>query len=516
MKRTMKAVFYLAVFAASFLMVLYGVRHEPELLRMIGVQSAQAKGNGEPDFQLLYQAYGIVHENYVESLDKDGDGKKMEYGAIRGLLKSVGDPYTRFIDPTAYKNMMIETKGEFGGIGITIGINKMNQQLTVIAPLEGTPAAKIGLKAGDIIMKVNGVSTEDMALDDAVSRIRGPKNEKVKLTIWRPGFEDDGKDFDIVRDTIVLKPVNKTKMMEGKIGYVRLESFSENSAPEIEEGIKQLKKEGMKAFILDLRYNPGGLLPAAIDVSRLFIDEGPIVHRQNRSGKLVTYYAQTGGRILDLPMVVLVNHYSASASEIVSGALQDHGVATIMGETTYGKGLVQSIFRLDDDSAILVTTDKYLTAKKRDINKLGIVPDIVVKAGSVDSHTGKQDSEDADSQGKVGKFQISELKSNGVILNGAPVKDISYKQFGGKHYLEIDDVAKLFNATSKIDDKTKILAIDQNKETIDDEKNDIQLKRALEYLKEKTGQEVKKTDAPIAPVDKAVVKKTKAADKKKK
>jgi len=241
MKRSSKALFYLAVLAASFLMVLYGVRRQPELMRMIGVQSAKAQGTGQADFQLLNQAYDIVRSSYVEALDKQDDVKKMEYGAIRGMLKSVGDPYTRFIDPNAYKNMMIETKGEFGGIGITIGINRVNEQLTVIAPLEGTPAAKIGLKAGDIILKINGVSTEDMALDDAVSRIRGPKGEKVTLTIWRNGFvEDDGKNFDIIRDTIVLKPVNKTKMMESKIGYVRLESFSENSAPEIEVSINKL------------------------------------------------------------------------------------------------------------------------------------------------------------------------------------------------------------------------------------------------------------------------------------
>jgi hypothetical protein len=249
----------------------------------------------------------------------------------------------------------------------------------------------------------------------------------------------------------------------------------------------------MKAFILDLRFNPGGLLPAAIDVSNLFIDEGPIVHRQNRSGKLETYYAKSGTKIVDVPVVVLVNKLSASASEIVSGALQDDGVATIIGETTFGKGLVQSIFRLDDDSAILVTTDKYLTAKKRDINKHGIVPDIVVKAENVDTQTGKKTSGGGDEEGEenskgptVGKFPISEIKGhNGIIFNGTPIKNVYYKEVDSKHYLAVDDVAKLFGASVKLDDKNKILSVDTTKEPELDDKNDIQLQRAIEFLKGK-------------------------------
>ncbi len=512
MKNSYKVLFYAILFAAVVGMAFYGGRNESELLRLCGVERAHAQGlsQDDPSFPILFQAYRIVKESYLEDLEKPDDMKKMEYGAIRGMLKSLGDQYTRFMDPTAYKNMMIDTKGEFGGIGITIGINKYNAQLTVISPLEDTPAYRIGLKAGDIILKINGTSTEDMALDDAVSRIRGPKGEKVTLTIWRPGFDDNGKDFEIIRDIIELKPVKKFKMLENNIGYAKLESFSEASAPDLSENIKSLKAQGMKAFILDLRNNPGGLLPAAIDVSRLFINEGPIVHRQSREGKTITYYAKPGTKILSLPMVVLVNGYSASASEIVSGALQDHGVATIIGQTTFGKGLVQSIFRLDDESAILVTTDKYLTAKKRDINKHGIVPDIVVSPSAVDAHEGKsptnpEESEDEDTPSKttVGKFPIAQVKGhNGVIFNGMPVKNVFYKKFDNKHYLEVDDVAALFKASVKLDEANKILNIDQ-KEKLEEDTDDIQLKRAVEFLENKLGvkpatQKAAATEKPAA------------------
>lgn len=492
MKRTGKVLFYFFLFTTFVWMTVYGIRHEGELLQMLGVQSVQAKGiGGELNFPILEQTYDIVKSNYVDSLDSEESETKLQYGAIRGMLNSIGDPYTRFMDPTAYKNMMIETKGEFGGIGITIEINRANNQLTVNSIIDDTPAQRVGLKAGDIIMKIDGTTTEYMALDDAVARIRGPKGKKVTLRIWRLGFDDDGKDFDIIRDVIVLKPINKTKMLENKIGYTKLESFSENSANDLEKSIKDLKKQGMKALIFDLRNNPGGLLPAAIDVSRLFVNEGPIVHRQNRSGKLVTYYAN-GTKIVDVPVVVLVNKYSASASEIVSGALQDNEAATIMGETTFGKGLVQSIFRLDDSSAILVTTDKYLTAKKRDINKHGIEPDIVVKAENVDTQSGKKntdaDSSDYDrSKGpKVGKFPLDEIKGhNGIIFNGTPVKGIFYKEVDKKHYLAVDDVAKLFGAKMKLDEKNKILDIDDTDKDTKDDSNDIQMKRAIEFLKDK-------------------------------
>lgn len=484
MKRMLKPFFYIALFVAIIGISFYGGKHESDILRHFGVENIEAKGIDfeSDDFGLLMEAVRIVRGHYLEKLDYDKDETKLVYGSIKGMLRSMGDQYTRFMNPQSYTNMTIDTTGKFGGIGIQIGIR--NEYLTVIAPIEDTPAARAELKAGDIIIKIDGVDTEDMALDDAVARIRGEKGTDVVLTIWRRGYEDEGKDYKITRDTIEVKPVNKVEMLDGDIGYVKLESFSEMSEPTIRENIEKFKKQGMKAFILDLRYNPGGLLPAAVEVANLFVDEGPIVHRVSRDGEPMTYYAKRGRRIIFVPTVVLVNQYSASASEIVSGALQDHKVATVMGETTFGKGLVQTVYKLSDGSAILVTTDKYLTAMKRDIHKKGIVPDIVVTPDAVDTHEGKQDQNEREA-GTVGKFQIKELEgNNGVVFKSVPLKDIRYSVFNGKRYLEIDDVARLFVVNATLDEKTGILYVDAGDEKPEDSSNDVQLKRAIEYLKE--------------------------------
>ncbi len=487
MKKSIRILFYINVILIVSLMSIYAWNHKPEILRGLGVEQIHASYINEnaEDFDLLLQVMQIVKRHYVEELDSEEEAQKMVYGSIKGMLRSLGDQYTRFMDPEAYTNMTIETKGKFGGVGITIGIR--NEQLTVISPLEDTPAFKAGLKAGDIIIDIDGVSTEDMALDDAVARIRGNPGDKVVLKIWRRGFESEGKDFEIIRDIIELKPINKSRMIDDEIGYVKLETFSQVSATELADHIKEFKSKGMKGFILDLRYNPGGLLPAAIDVARLFIDEGPIVHRQGRDGKTVTYYAKRGKKIVDVPTVVLVNKYSASASEIVSGALQDHGVATLIGETTFGKGLVQTVFRLDDDSAVLVTTDKYLTAMKRDINKLGIEPDIIVTQDSVDVHEGNKNKDDDHKPGTVGKFVVEELEgNNGVIFNKMPLKDIRYQTIDNKRYLAVDDVSKLFGATMKLDEKTGILDIEtEYGDELENDENDVQLNKAIEFLKEK-------------------------------
>lgn len=468
---------------AVIMMSFWGGKNESRILRLLGVEKVEAQGgfSNSGDFRLLREAYHIINRYYLEKLDSDDKQTELEYGAIRGMLRSLDDQYTRFMNPKSYENMTIETKGKFGGVGIVIGIR--NYQLTVISPLEGTPAAEAGLDSGDIIIKIDGTSTEDMALDDAVARIRGEPGEPVVLTIWRPGLESDGKDYEVIRDIIELKPINKAEMLDDEIGYVKLETFSEVSRNKLRDSILEFKKEGMKGFILDLRGNPGGLLDSAVKVAYLFIEEGPIVHRENRAGRLTTYYAERGQKIVDFPTVVLVNEYSASASEIVSGALQDHGVATIMGQTTFGKGLVQTVYRLSDNSAILVTTDRYLTAKKRDINKKGIVPDIVVSKEQVDVH------ESSDREGrelnKVAKFPLAELEGkNGIIYNGMPLTEIRYKEYDDKRYLAVDDVAKLFNVSMQLDEKTGILDIEKDPEDLKDTKDDIMIKRAQEYLLE--------------------------------
>ncbi len=499
----------------------YYVKNDPQLASLLGPVSARAQIGGARfgESQILNAAYDTVYDNFVDRIEDPEIQKKLEYGAIRGMLKALDDPYTRFVDPKAYENMTIETEGSFGGIGITIGIR--NEQLTVITPFEDSPASKVGLKSGDIILKVNGEPTEEMALDDAVSRIRGKKGTKVKLTIWRRGFKSsDGKEFEITRDDIKVKPVNKTEMLEDDIAYIKLESFSKTSEEMIKASYLSLKGKGAKALILDLRFNPGGLLESAIECANLFIDEGPIVHRKNRTGTVKTYYAQKGRKIIDLPVVVLVNQYSASASEILSGALQDNKAATIMGETTFGKGLVQTVFPMRDNSAVLVTTDKYMTSKMRDINKKGITPDIIVTGDNVDAHAAPESETDDDSAkaGVIGKFPLDEIRGkNGVIFNGSPRKDIRYKEIDGKRYLEVDDVAKLFNMAMSLDEQNKILDIEDNPDKIKENTKDVQLDRAIEFLKNKIGEpykgsakstsapapkEIKETDAGKKPAPK--------------
>ena len=489
MNKAIKFIFYTFILLAASGMAFYAGKNAPEILRQFGSESVHAGGlSGDSSFNLFYEAYSIVSRHYLKKLDSKEDYTKMEYGAIRGMLRSLGDQYTRFMDPKAYNNMTIETKGKFGGVGIVIGIR--NEQLTVISPLEGTPAFRAGLKSGDIIIKIDGVSTEDMALDDAVARIRGNPGDKVVLTVWRRAFDSvDGKEFEMVRDEIELKPINESRIIEKtNIGYIKLETFSKVSRDELKKSILEFKEKGMKGMILDLRNNPGGLLDSAIEVTQLFVEEGPIVHRENREGKLTTYYAKPGHKVVDFPVVVLVNQYSASASEILAGALQDHGMATIMGEQTFGKGLVQTVYRMSDDSAILVTTDKYLTAKKRDINLKGITPDIVVTKETVDTHkTEEAAGEDGDGEdkepGKVGKLWYTELKGkNGVVFNGSPLMDIHYKAINGKRYLEVDDVAKIFGVSMRMDEDSGILDIEKDADNLEGDEDDIQLKRAVEYL----------------------------------
>ncbi len=484
MKRTFRVFFYFALFLVIIAMSFWGGRNESRILKLLGVEKVQAQGgfSNAGEFNRLMEVYHLINRYYLEKLDNEDKQTELEYGAIRGMLRSLGDQYTRFMDPESYENMSIETKGKFGGVGIVIGIR--NQQLTVISPLEGTPAFKAGLVSGDIIIKIDGTSTEDMALDDAVARIRGEPGEKVTLTIWRPGLDSDGKDYDIIRDIIELKPINKAKMIDGEIGYVKLETFSEVSRNKLRDNINKFNKEGMKGFILDLRNNPGGLLDSAVKIANLFIDEGPIVHRENRDGRLTTYYAERGQKIINCPTVVLVNEYSASASEIVSGALHDDGVATLMGHTTFGKGLVQTVYRLSDNSAVLITTDRYLTAKKRDINKKGIVPDIIVSKKQVDVHKSQKD--DGREYGKVAKFPLAELKGkNGIIFNGMPLTDIRYKEVDNEKFIAVDDVAKLFNYSMQLDETTGILDIEKNPDDIKKSEEDIMIKRATEFLKEK-------------------------------
>ncbi|MCG2710450.1 MAG: S41 family peptidase [Thermodesulfovibrionales bacterium] len=282
--------------------------------------------------------------------------------------------------------MQLETKGEFGGIGIQIGIK--DGVLTVIAPIEDTPAYNAGIKAGDKIIKVNGESTRDMGLHDAVSKMRGQKGTSVSITIMREGWKDT-KDFTIVRDIIKVKSV-KSKVIEDNIGYVKLSQFQERTADDLEAALSKLEKQNITSLILDLRNNPGGLLNSAVDVSSQFLPAGKVVVSiKGRSGEKAEYLTedskvseQEGKKakmFSAIPMIVLVNQGSASASEIVAGALKDWNRAVILGVQTFGKGSVQSVVPLSDGSGLKLTTARYYTPKGISIQSTGITPDIIVK-----------------------------------------------------------------------------------------------------------------------------------------
>jgi carboxyl-terminal processing protease len=315
----------------------------------------------------------IVQDNYVEKVDQ----KKLVYGAINGMLREL-DPHSSFLKPEDYKELQIETKGKFGGLGIEITIR--DSILTVVAPLEDTPADKAGIQANDQILKIDDQPTQDMSLMDAVQKMRGAKGTKVKLTIIRKG-ERKPLDFDVVRDIISIQSV-KSHSPEPGFGYVRISSFQSGTASDLRKALDQLEAEnpGMQGLILDLRNDPGGLLDQAVEVSDEFLDEGLIVYTGGRlESQKMRFEAHKKSKPHSYPIVVLVNSGSASASEIVAGALQDHKRAIIMGEQTFGKGSVQTVIPLNDGSALRLTTSLYYTPSGRSIQAKGISPDIVVK-----------------------------------------------------------------------------------------------------------------------------------------
>ncbi len=337
----------------------------------MGVQPLQVAAQTR-SFSTFLQVYDLVKSEY---LDAKVEESKLEYGAIRGMLDSLEDPYTRFMEPKSFKSMQEERHGAFGGIGIQIGMRE--KHLAVISPMEDTPAYKAGLRAGDHIMEVDGKSTKDMAIEEAVTLIRGPKGSKVTLTIGREGVKEPLK-ISIVRDNIVTKAV-KTKDLQGNIGYIRLTSFmSESADTEMRKALEKYKNA--KGIILDLRSNPGGLLPNAVNIGSMFIKSGPIVQIVDREGNREKLNA-TGRTVVpaNKPMVVLVDGGSASASEILAGALQDTKRAKLVGTKTFGKGLVQTVHALEGGAGVAITTNKYLTSGGNDINKKGIVPDVVIE-----------------------------------------------------------------------------------------------------------------------------------------
>jgi carboxyl-terminal processing protease len=319
----------------------------------------------------------IVQKNYVD----DVQTKQLIEGAINGMLTAL-DPHSAYLTPDLYKELQVDTKGSFGGLGIEI--TNRNGVLTVVSPIEDTPAYRAGIRSGDQIVKIDGEFTKDMSLVDAVKKMRGPKETKVTLSLKR---ENVAELFDVTltREIIKIQSV-KSKMLDKGYGYVRITQFQERTDDDLERALKALDKEagGLQGLVLDLRNDPGGLLTQAVKVADVFLDSGLIVYTDGRlESQKQKYFAHKPGTWSDFPMVTLVNSGSASASEIVAGALQDHKRSLVLGTQTFGKGSVQTILPLDDSSALRLTTARYYTPSGRSIQATGIVPDIVMEQTTV-------------------------------------------------------------------------------------------------------------------------------------
>lgn len=322
-----------------------------------------------------HQNWWLVRQNAMKQRTKN---REETYSVIGKMLASLDDPFTRHLQPSQYRNLQVSTSGELTGVGLQIALDDETGILQVIAPIAGSPAEKAGIRPGDRILEIDRVSTTQFTLDEAAAKMRGPMGSQVILTV--EGKQEAAKEVILVRDRIALNPViAELRSSPGTVpvGYIRLNQFNGNAVAEVAHAISNLEKQGADAYILDLRNNPGGLLQAGIEIARLWLDRGTIVYTVNRQGIIGSFEATNAALTKD-PLVVLVNRGTASASEILAGALQDNQRAQIVGEKTFGKGLIQSLFDLSDGSGLAVTVAKYETPNHHDINKLGITPDRVI------------------------------------------------------------------------------------------------------------------------------------------
>ncbi|MFZ4443270.1 MAG: carboxyl-terminal processing protease CtpC [Planktothrix agardhii] len=352
--------------------------------------SSQASFRESPK-ELIDEVWQVIQKSYVdgtfnqvdwsatrtEYLNRNYTDDEQAYKAIREMLKKLDDPYTRFMNPEEFKNMQIDTSGELTGVGIQLTQDEKTKKLVVISPIEDSPAFSAGVQSQDIITEIDGRSTEGIDINEAVSLIRGPVGTKVNIKILRG---DKPLDFNITRDRIEIHPVRASKnpSSKGDIGYIRLNTFSANAAEEMRDAISDLEKQNVSGYVLDLRSNPGGLLYSSVEIARMWLNQGDIVSTVDRQGE--TDREKANNRALtSKPLVVLVDGGSASASEILSGALQDNKRALLVGTKTFGKGLVQSVRGVGKSSGLAVTIAKYFTPSGRDINHEGIQPDIKIE-----------------------------------------------------------------------------------------------------------------------------------------
>jgi len=347
-------------------------KNQPVVFEAVDQKKEEAEG---VDFSLFWKVWDILKEKYVDS--NQLDSKKLFYGSIKGMMQATGDPYTAFLDPEENKEFNEDITGRFEGIGAELGIK--NKILTVIAPLEDSPAEKSGLRAGDRIIKINGETAAEISIDEAVDKIRGPKGTKVKLTVFRNG-DAEAREIEITREIINVKSV-KFELKEDNIAYFKIIKFGEETDKEFSLAVKRALSQGAKKVILDMRNNPGGYLDAAVNMAGKMIPKGNIVViEENSRGKRKEIYAKGGDVLSRMETVVLINMGSASASEILAGALRENrDNVTVVGETSYGKGSVQEFINLPQGTAAKITVSKWLTPKGEQINEKGIKPDIEVK-----------------------------------------------------------------------------------------------------------------------------------------
>ena len=331
---------------------------------------------------LFGEVLGKINNEYVDEVDQS----KTIDAAINGVLQSL-DPYSAYMSPEMFNSMQTETSGKFGGLGIEVGME--SGVIKVISPIDDTPASKAGVKAGDYIVKINGIQVQGKSLTEAVELMRGPVGSGIEITIRRMGIKK-ALTFSIIREIIEVQSV-KSEILDKKIGYIRLTSFNENSSSQIKKSLNKFIKKNLKGYILDLRNNPGGLLSQAIKITDYFLEDGEIVSTKSRkSSENKKWFANKGDIIDGKTLVVLINYGSASASEIVAGALKDHKRAIILGENSYGKGSVQSIIPLKNKGAIRLTISKYYLPSGQSISKIGVTPDIEVGEKSEDFRINSQ------------------------------------------------------------------------------------------------------------------------------
>jgi len=384
--------------------------------------------------EVIDQTWQIVFRDYLDTtgkysadqwrklrrdlLAKSYGSPKEAYEAIRGMLGTLNDPYTRFLDPREFKEMQIDTSGELSGVGIQLSLDKDTKELVVISPIEGSPASRAGVLPKDVIVTIDGKATKGMSTEDAVKLIRGKAGTTVNLVLRRKG---QNVNVALTRELIELHAVThqvNTSPDGVKVGYVRLKQFNANASKDMRSALKDLEAQSVQGYVLDLRSNPGGLLISSVDIARQWLNEGVIVSTKTRDG-IQDIKRANGRAITNKPLVVLVNEGSASASEILSGALQDNNRAVLVGQKTFGKGLVQSVRGLSDGSGMTVTIAKYLTPLNHDIHHRGIQPDVPVKM--TDQEAQKLTIEDLGTR-KDGQYRVAETTLIKQLRNAASVQ----------------------------------------------------------------------------------------------